>query len=444
MVLRNGYLALAHSIQARIQEATQIQSQKDVRSALDDCISDCFRGTGTWGYYIDHIVTDDASGFVIYSTDGDTRKAPYTISITDGNIAVKVDTAASLDVIPVVSYIEEMEESGKTKPGGDALALRESVPFTVDIPLRESIGTLPIKLIAPGKGSSAFYPAEVLKRDGPAIFKAGTPMCIDHPTAAEESQRPEGSVNNWGGVLATDAVWMDNHAQGPGLYGTVKPFSDHAATLTEKGPYAGVSIRAFGEAAKENGKVLMRDGVPVLAKLTAAESVDIVTRAGAGGMFLSESARNAGNGGKPKGEEMTEAQLKMLEAAGRLVARDAAGIVASRKLSDVTLSAEAKAYVVSECMHSLPIKDGVLDEELFGLMVTEKAKSVGALLSAHGGGEVRGMGAGGGVQPVALTEAQLKAAADAEAAALKESESIFLDLMEGNETAGKLAAKGRY
>ena len=89
-------------------------------------------------------------------------------------------------------------------------------------------------------------------------------MRIDHPTRAEESQRPEGSVKDWGAVLKHDAVWMDSYVSksgtdyGAGLYSEVMPFSDHAATIAEKGPYAGVSICANGNALTEAGKTVMR------------------------------------------------------------------------------------------------------------------------------------------------------------------------------------------
>ena len=50
-----------------------------------------------------------------------------------------------------------------------------------------------------------------------------------------------------------------------------------------------MSIRAAGVA--ESNK--QHDGLPILKELTSAESVDVVTRAGAGGMILTEAARTA-------------------------------------------------------------------------------------------------------------------------------------------------------
>src|SRR5262249_38180851 len=88
------------------------------------------------------------------------------------------------------------ESMGRRETVPGALALVESCAFAQDMALREATTAgKRIKLIAPGKGSTAFYTAEALKKAASdRIFKAGTPMRIDHPTAQQESERPEGSV----------------------------------------------------------------------------------------------------------------------------------------------------------------------------------------------------------------------------------------------------------
>lgn len=293
------------------------------------------------------------------------------------------------------------------------IKLSESIAFAVDMELREAFGPEKrIKIIAPGKGSSAFYPAEVLKRDGPKVFKAGTPMRIDHPTRADEASRPEGSVKDWGAVLSENAVWLDDHAQGAGLYAAIRPFSDSAQFIDERAPYAGVSIRASGEALHENGKPVMREGVPVLASFTSAEGVDMVTRAGAGGMFLSESARTDPTTSERQ-VEMDEAKVKELVEAAiksavapyreRAVKGDATAY-ATRVLAGVSLTAAQKQFVIEESLkHSFPMTGDALDEEKFGVIVIGEAKRLAALF---GGGEVRGLG-------VAVTEAgKMKACPD--------------------------------
>ena len=52
-----------------------------------------------------------------------------------------------------------------------------------------------------------------------------------------------------------------------------------------------MSIRASGVAESDR----KQDGLPVLKSFTGAESIDVVTRAGAGGMILTEAARGAAN-----------------------------------------------------------------------------------------------------------------------------------------------------
>ena len=504
--LTAGYAALA----LRLQETAAEMTNRDVVSRLTDSLSDHFRGTGKWGYYLDH-VGDAESGDVIYSTDGDTCKAPYEISGGDGSAArCVIDHDKKVDVVPRTVYEEEQDEpdhyaamesatlysegavplcerfiskaerekhgdedfagkgksfpifepgdieaavrsigragSGNLGPSGikarivaiakrrgwekylpkawntgearesdtgqkpGTVQLRESVAFEIDIPLREAFASSRhIKLIAPGKGSSAFYPAEVLKRDGPKVFRAGTPMRIDHPTRAEEAARPEGSVRDWGAVLESDAVWLDDHKQGPGLYGTIKPFSDHAGMIEEKGPYAGVSIRANGNAVMEAGRTVMREGVPLLAELTGADGVDMVTRAGAGGMFLSESAHD----GAAERMEMTEAEVKSLVESAVQAAtsplkeralRGDAIVAAGRVLVGVSFTEAQKQFVVEQVLReSLPTVEGKLDEKAFGELVMAEARRVGSLLG--NGAAVRGLGA------AAMTEADKKKAA---------------------------------
>ena len=131
------------------------------------------------------------------------------------------------------------------------------------------------------KGSSAYYPAEVLEAGAP-LFKAGTLMFKNHLTADEQWNRPEGDVNNLLGVLESDAVFESD-----GLYADLNIFESNKAWLKERAPYIGLSIRASGIV--EEGE----DGFPILKQFQEVHSVDVVTRAGAGGKFVSlaESAK---------------------------------------------------------------------------------------------------------------------------------------------------------
>ena len=154
--------------------------------------------------------------------------------------------------------------------------------------LVESIGSLEAKgsgwrarlIEADVRGSSAYYSHDVLE-SGAHLFKKGTHMYADHASLSEREDRPEGSVKNLLGVLAEDAV-----VEADGLYADLKIFSDKKEWLKERAEHIGLSIRA-------NGIVEESDDGPVLKEFTSVESVDIVTKAGAGGKFVSiaESAK---------------------------------------------------------------------------------------------------------------------------------------------------------
>lgn len=491
---------------ARVQLAALVLKEaamhRDVASRLQDEIQDQHRQNGKLGGYIDHS-GDGESGDVIYSENGDTRKAPYELGSIGGKATANIDMDNSTNVVPMTTYQEEaddddqyaaMEESfkaaklytelplyerfiskaerekhgaedfaGKDKsypifePGdvmaavhamgragsanvgtstlksriisiakrkgwakylpkswqGDSSDSKES-----KIP-REIIGALKLceswnwkeealsliesssdpvrmklKLIAPGKGSSAFYPSEVLKRDGPNVFTKGTHIYINHATTAEEAARPEGDWHKLAGALDGNAYWDESAKQGAGLYADGLFTSDYAPLIKEKAAFTGMSIRASGVA--ESGKT--KDGVPVLKELTSAESVDVVTRAGAGGMILSESANPADK--KEPEMDLKEAQKLVQEAVAAATApllernmRADAKDEAEAILEGVDLTPTAKRRVIEASLKAMPLKEGKLDLDEFRKVVVAEAKDMAKILSeATGGGRVFGMG----------------------------------------------------
>ena len=336
------------------------------------------------------------------------------------------------------------------------LKLFESASTLETIVLKEAKADYEIKLIAPGPGSSAEYPREVLKRDGPKVFKAGTHVYLNHPTAAEESARPEGDVKNLAGVLSTDAVYHESHAKGEGLYARMKVFQDHAQVVEEKAKHVGMSIRASGVA--EAGKT-GKGGLPILKELTSAESVDVVTRAGAGGMILTEAARSAAN---QQEVEMTEAEVKKLLEAERAkweqestakalrqlterANRGDAHVEGRKILANISLTEAARTMVLENVLRfPLPEKDGALDATKFTEAINAEAKRMGAVLAELGGGRVTGFGPSAPV--LQMSEADREAARKREKRALKEAkretkedEQVFARLL-GSESAGKNAA----
>ena len=303
----------------KLQEA---MVHSDVRARLSDAVNDAHRDAGTYGHYIDHD-GDGQTGDVIYSSNGDIRKAPYELGSQGGKAVANINMDDSTNVVPVTTYQEEADDDdsytamseafvksniytelplyerfiskgerdsasaddfagkGKSfpilKPGdvqaavhamgragsdnhsastlksriiaiakrkgwtqylpkawrGDdtkesaivprgtldagTLKLTESWDYRDEVlSVVKSSGAvrMPIKLIAPGKGSSAFYPAEVLKRDGPNVFTKGTQIYINHATSAEEAARPEGDWHKLAGALESNAYYDEAGKKG--------------------------------------------------------------------------------------------------------------------------------------------------------------------------------------------------------------------------------------
>lgn len=169
--------------------------------------------------------------------------------------------------------------------------LRESntsVPSAVD----KAKGIWRIQLIeADVQGSSGYYPAEVLERDGAKAFPKGTHIYLDHPTWREEEELPERSVDRLAAVQLEDAYFADGK-DGHGLFArvSVRPDQRERFEWWTENAAVGMSIRALGM--KEFNEATAREEVT---ELVRGQSVDVVTRAGAGGRLIemTESARQS-------------------------------------------------------------------------------------------------------------------------------------------------------
>jgi len=135
-------------------------------------------------------------------------------------------------------------------------------------------------LIKAGWGSKAYYTEEALRNDGPTVFKAGTPIFLDHQTPSDRELRPFGSVANLAGELVTDAVW---DAEKGGLTAEVEIFEHEQARVRSLAKKVGLSVRATTRA--DRGTIEGRSG-RIVTGLVGAKSVDLVVRAGAGGQLL--------------------------------------------------------------------------------------------------------------------------------------------------------------
>lgn len=308
-------------------------------------------------------------------------------------------------------------------------------------------GTVPLKFIAPGWGSSGYYKPEVLKRDGPKVFSKGLKMYWDHPTPTEEAERPERSLRDLAAEFVSDATWQENGPDGPGLYADAKVFGSYAEAVDELAPHIGVSIRALGTA--KVGEAEGRKG-PIIEKIVAAKSVDFVTTPGAGGQVLQlfEAARGgahaAAQGGQSEeGTEVDEKEAQTLRETNERLTRDMARITEAMLLSEakgfvqetlagIEMPALTRTRLADELAGSPVVKEGRLDREAYRARIQEAAKEeLAYLASVTGSGRITGMGGGSGRTDTAkIEESQQSLEASFRALGLSES-------------AAKAAAAGR-
>lgn len=401
----------------RLHEATVSLSQTDICRTLSAALSDLFEDD--YCYVLDVFETE---GQVVYYQGGATRKAPYTIDTAAGKRTATINVDKAVNVLPRTVYDKVATESAGASAEG--VKLTESAKFTEEIRLKEATTTdYAVKLIAPGRGSSAYYPADVLERDGPKIFTSGTHMYWNHATAQQESQRPEGDLNELAAVLTSNAYYDTNGKEGAGLYARAKVFADYAEKVQEKAKYTGLSIRARGTMSEAKAP----DGKPgMLARFTAAESVDFVTKAGAGGKVLTESAdAGANNSQTREASDMDAAEVTKLVEAG-VKAAMAPLQAENKKLSErLTITAEAPA-VINEYFSGVRVSpaimervtrrameaadrymvEGKLDVTKFKTFIEAETKDEAAFIErATGGRVVIGMGTQAQTDPVKLAEA---------------------------------------
>ncbi len=323
-------------------------------------------------------------------------------------------------------FASELPDSWKSD--GDSSEAAKDIEILGDvIPLKEGAvgqdGTAYLKLIAPGRGSSGYYPAEVLKRDGPTVFRAGTKNFWNHQTDAEESARPEGDLRDLASVLTEDAHYEDPGPAGPGLYARAEVQPSFRSSVDSLAKHIGMSIRASGKA--KEGKAPDGKTGPIIEQLTRGISVDYVTTPGAGGQILQlfEAARGAAKltqGGEES--DMDIAEIKKLQETNRkllqrMALRDARDF-AERELGAVRLPDATKTRLIERVVGMAPITaDGDLDAKAFKTLIEAEVKEEATYLSNLTGGRiVTGMGSDQPTQPtaaeIAAQEAQHKVEAD--------------------------------
>jgi hypothetical protein len=320
-----------------------------------------------------------------------------------------VTFSTPIEVVRKVTYVTpadekneppELAESG-TEITGETIKLVETAV--------KADGTMKIKLIQPGWGSSGYYPEDVLKRDGPSIFKSGTPMYINHQTAQEEAARPEGDINAKLGVLTEDAKFEHDPIHGKGLYARTKVYKQHASFVNEVASDSGFSIRAYGKA--KHGTAENKTG-PIIQTLERAKSVDLVTVAGAGGkaVELFEAARNGSHTIEVKEDDMSAEELKRLTESNATLSQQITALRENQRRNDATQIAgkliadklrnypvPAKDHALKEAMRSIPTVNDEIDAPAFETKINEAITSTVKLVNSVRGvtGNVQGLGSAG-------------------------------------------------
>jgi len=294
-------------------------------------------------------------------------------------------------------------------------------------------GTAKVRVIAPGWGSSGWYSPKVLQ-DSAAVF-SDVPVFWDHPKVSEESDRPERSLRDLAGKVVGTPVYEANGQVGPGLYAAIQVFKPYQEALEELAPHIGMSIRASGQA--RQGEAEGRKG-PLIEKIVAARSVDVVTTPGAGGQVLQlfEAARpqlvkpeEVSQVTEQEAQELRDANAVLTAESARLQealllrdARDYAGeVLAVIAMPDLT-----RARLI-EALASKPVlTEGALDRVAYKAAIETAARTELEYLGKVGGsGTVKGLGGN----------------APAAGAGLKESfKTMYLRQGMGLEQAEKLAA----
>lgn len=388
---------------------------------------------------------------VVHSCDGGLYQCDYSID-SSGNVTLGDDTPVQISYVPVADG--NNMESSHVEVHGDLIKLTEKAV--------KSDGTVKIKVISPGWGSSGYYSSEMLKRDGPKIFKNGLHMYMNHPTAAEAVERPERDLRDLVGVLTSDAVYEENGVSGPGLYADAKVFENYQTFINDAAEHIGVSIVAGGRAME--GDAEGRRG-PIINTLEEAYSIDYVTLPGRGGQVLPllESVRVRSNNEEvvtmdidPKelaglresaakvtateklledtNTKLNETNRELARMKEAMIVRDAKDIVAS-ELAKIDLLPVTRERLVTECMRTIPMKDGELDKDALTEAVknkaTEELKYIESI-SGVTGGRVVGVGVSSNNKNVEISD--------------EDFENVMTEAFKTfgySDDSAKIAAKGR-
>lgn len=417
---------------ARLLEAEY--SFDETRKALYNALRlNRYTTEGAWIYrwirdvYAEHLVYEEEVG-----DSEKLYKATYSIG-EDGVATLGTPVEVRIEYVTVatstdLNEADPLHESGNLHEGYTPLKERA---------IRDD-GTMQVKIIGPGKGSSGYYSREVIERDIPRVFPRNTHMMANHQTEMEEMERPEGKIEDLAAVFVSDPYYLEESAapEGEGAYVDVKPFADYQPMLEDKAEAIGVSINAGGDVifGEVDGQVM-----PIVERITVGKTVDFVTKAGRDGRIVSlkEAARikselpastwkefqEANNPNRvaessqpveipntPPEETVNEQEIAALRESATTAQTKADALqrqlltMQAERVLESTLAGEkynalpapVKARI-TESLKSAPVeKDGALDTEAFVTKIEESVQAEVAYLNAANGstGEVEGCGAG--------------------------------------------------
>lgn len=379
----------------------EARSHSDIRKWLRDALK---AEAGSTKHVWIQDVLDDGSVVYSVSTDYDESHVLLQRSYTlDENDTITLGDPFPVRIQTEYVPVEEAIESANTPLESNLVPLVEGSSVRAD-------GTGRIKIIQPGWGSSGYYSADVLKAAAPK-FAEGTHIYIDHPSRSEAVDRPERSVRDLAGSFTSAAVWEENGSNGPGLYADVKFKGDLAAQINDIAPHVGMSIRALGS--RSSGEAEGQSGM-IINSIEQAESVDVVTVAGAGGAIteLLESLRV----GSPRTEEITLADKPEGQEATTVNISEAPEFVALQEqmaaiqaqlsqantrnfvqdqLAEMGVADPIRKKVLPGLVVNPPLNDqGQIDHEAYGERIKEAVKAELAYIAEISGntGAIQGMG----------------------------------------------------
>jgi hypothetical protein len=336
-----------------------------------------------------------ATGYEWSTGGSDCYQIDYTVA-ENGDVT----WGQPVEVVRKVTYVPTIND----EPTTESELITDSVNLVERAVSPE--GTVMLKLISPGKGSTGYYSEDVLKRAAEnKVFHKGLHNFIDHPTQQEEAQRPEGSIEKLGSALIEDAKWYDNWSDkkgvdhGPGLYASAKinpPFDRKLDVIADD---IGISIRAKGRISKRGDSVHVES-------IDRAKSADYVTIAGRGGEVISliESARQA-----PIGEQdmpITDEEIKRLQEGNRALAdrvnrlQEGAALTQARSLVEKqlgeyrTLPRATRARLLERLPLDFTLDDnGALDVAKLSERIKQAVTDETSYLAGLGMGAVVNLGA---------------------------------------------------